>query len=252
MRGVAAQLGQLVPPAVNVESIVLLSGGLDSAVLLAQEAERSRVHPVYVRVGLAWEQAELEMLRALLEAPMFASRVEPLSTLEFNMRDVYPATHWALRGTPPAYDTPDEDVYLAGRNLVLLTKAAVVAASRNATRIALGTLANNPFPDATPDFFAAMSRALALGLDHALEVVTPFSALHKEDVIRLGSELGVPLEHTLSCMNPELPAGDGGAESVHHDVPVHCGLCSKCRERRDAFAAAGVTDRTAYANPVPR
>ena len=43
------------------------------------------------------------------------------------MRDVYPPTHWAIRGVPPAYDTPDEDVYLTGRNLVLLTKAGVVA-----------------------------------------------------------------------------------------------------------------------------
>jgi 7-cyano-7-deazaguanine synthase len=229
----------------NVESVVLLSGGLDSAVLLAQEAERARVHPVYVSVGLAWEQAELEMLRVLLEAPVFGGRVEPLVTLEFNMRDVYPATHWAIRGTPPAYDTPDEDVYLAGRNVVLLTKAAVLAAARKVTRLALGTLANNPFPDATPHFFAAMSRALSLGLDHVLEVATPFSALHKEDVIRLGDQLRVPLEYTLSCMNPRVP----------HDAhvrPVHCGLCSKCRERRDAFAAAGVVDRTAYANPGPR
>ena len=85
------------------------------------------------------------------------------------MRDVYSPTHWAIRGTPPAYDTPDEDVYLTGRNLVLLTKAGVVAATRNASRIALGPLAGNPFPDATPEFFAAMARALSLGLDHPID-----------------------------------------------------------------------------------
>jgi 7-cyano-7-deazaguanine synthase len=161
--------------------------------------------------------------------------------LEFNMRDVYAPTHWAVRGEPPAYDTPDEDVYLAGRNIVLLTKGAVMAAALKASRLVLGTLANNPFPDATPHFFAAMSRALSLGLDHQLEVVTPFAGLHKDAVIKLGTELGVPLEHTLSCMNP-----------IDGLVPVHCGLCSKCRERRDAFASAGVEDRTAYAHPVPR
>ena len=224
-----------------METVVLLSGGLDSAVLLAQEAAQERVHPVYVSVGLAWERAELAMLRALLVAPVFSGRLERLAQLEFSMRDVYAPSHWAIRGVPPAYDTPDEDVYLAGRNVVLLTKAAVLAASRRASRIVLGTLGNNPFPDATPHFFAAMSRALSLGLDHPVEVATPFSGLHKDDVIRRGEKLGVPLELTLSCMNP-----------VEASLPVHCGLCSKCRERRDAFAVAGVSDRTTYAHPVPR
>lgn len=231
-----------------MDTIVLLSGGLDSAVLLAQEAERGWVHPTYVSVGLAWERLELKMLRALLRAPVFAAGMEPVVQLQFDMTDLYPPTHWAVRGTPPAYDTADEEVYLLGRNVALLAKAAVLAASRRAPRIALGTLAHNPFPDATPHFFAAMARALSLGLDHPIEIVTPFAALKKEDVIRLGDRLAVPLEHTLSCMNPL----DGGAPEDADAVPIHCGLCSKCRERRDAFAVAGVVDRTAYANPVPR
>lgn len=59
----------------------------------------------------------------------------------------------------------------------------------------------------------------------------------KSAVIARGLELGVPLEHTLSCMSPA-NVGSGY---------VHCGECSKCRERRNAFLAAGVPDRTAYA-----
>jgi len=220
-------------------TLVLLSGGLDSAVLAAHEAQSSRVVPVYVSVGLAWEQAEVAMVEQLLRAPVFAGRVEPLARVEFTMRDVYPPTHWAIRGEPPAYDTPDEDVYLTGRNLVLLTKAAVVAARQGAHRIALGPLAGNPFPDARPAFFASMSKSLSLGLDHAIEIATPFLDWEKEDVITRGVELGVPLELTLSCMNPA-------------PGPTHCGLCSKCRERRDAFAAAGVIDPTRYANRSPR
>jgi 7-cyano-7-deazaguanine synthase len=223
-----------------VNSLVLLSGGLDSAVLVAAEAERARVLPVYVRVGLAWEAAEQRMLRHLLSSPAFRD-IEALEILDFDMRDVYPPTHWAVRGTPPAYDTPDEDVYLAGRNLVLLTKAGVVAASRKIQRVALGPLAGNPFPDATPEFFRTMEKALSLGLDHSVEVVTPLIALHKEDVIRLGVRLRVPFDLTWSCMNPD-----------DSDVPLHCGQCSKCRERRDAFAAAGIADPTVYAQPSPR
>ena len=245
-------------------TLVLLSGGLDSAVLAAHEAQTSRVLPVYVCVGLAWEAAELTMIARLLQAPVFAGRAEPLIQVEFTMRDVYAPTHWAIRGTPPAYDTPDEDVYLTGRNLVLLTKAGVVAAKHDAHRIALGPLAGNPFPDARPAFFASMAKSLSLGLDHAIEVTAPFLEWKKEDVIKRGVELDVPLEHTLSCMNPPTlangPASYGetspkrpsAEEAGRGPGPAHCGLCSKCRERRDAFVAAGVADPTTYANRSPR
>ncbi len=224
-------------------TLVLLSRGLDSAVLAAHEAQTSRVLPVYVSVGLAWEPAEIAMVEQLLYAPVFAGRVDPLARVAFTMRDVYPPTHWAIRGEPPAYDTPDEDVYLTGRNLVLLTKAGVVAARHGAQRIALGPLAGNPFPDARPEFFASMSASLSLGLAHPIAIVTPFLDWQKADVIRRGVALRVPLDLTLSCMNPR--AGATGA-------PVHCGLCSKCRERRDAFATAELPDPTNYANPEPR
>jgi 7-cyano-7-deazaguanine synthase len=223
-------------------TLVLLSGGLDSAVLAAHEAQEARVLPVYVSVGLAWEKAEVAMVERLLASPAYAGRVEPLSRVSFTMRDVYSPSHWAIRGVPPAYDTPDEDVYLVGRNLVLLTKAGVVASKAKAHRIVLGPLACNPFPDARPAFFAAMAQAMSLGLDHRIEIATPFIEWDKEDVIRRGVELNVPFELTLSCMNPVLASG----------LPQHCGLCSKCRERRDAFAAAGVKDPSTYANRSPR
>jgi 7-cyano-7-deazaguanine synthase len=225
-----------------MNTIVLLSGGLDSAVLAAHEAQTARVLPVYVSVGLSWEDAEVAMVTELLRAPVFANRIEPLTRVEITMRDVYPPSHWAIRGTPPAYDTPDEDVYLTGRNLVLLTKAGVVAARNDAHRIALGPLAGNPFPDARPAFFSAMAAAMSLGLDHAIAIATPFLEWEKEDVIKRGVELKVPFELTLSCMNPVVAAA----------LPQHCGLCSKCRERRDAFAAAGVSDPSTYANKSPR
>ncbi len=143
--------------------------------------------------------------------------------LEFSVRDLYPATHWAVTGHPPAFDTPDEDVYLVGRNVMLLTRAGILCAQRGLTRVVLGLLSGNPFPDATPMFFAAMERALRLGLDHAITIDAPFRPLGKADVIRLGRG-GVPFELTLSCMNPR--------------GSLHCGQCSKCRERHDAFMEA--------------
>jgi 7-cyano-7-deazaguanine synthase len=237
-----------------MSTVVLLSGGLDSAVLVAHEAQSARVLPVYVSVGLAWEEAEVAMVERLLTSPAYAGKVEPLARVSFTMRDVYAPTHWAIRGVPPAYDTPDEDVYLAGRNLVLLTKAGVVASKVKANKIALGPLAGNPFPDARPEFFDAMTKALSLGLDHAIEIATPFLTWEKEGVIKRGVELGVPYELTLSCMNPVLPAppAQPAAPALLAPPALHCGLCSKCRERRDAFAAAGVADPSTYANKSPR
>ncbi len=216
---------------------VLLSAGLDSAVLAASEARTAQVQPIYVSTGLAWEPEELAALDRLLATDPYRS-CEPVARLTFTARDLYPATHWALRGEPPAFDTPDEDVYLTGRNIMLLTKAAIYCAQQHVTALAIGPLAGNPFPDATPQFFDTMARALSLGLAHPIDIKTPFVTMEKSDVIRLGVELGVPLELTLSCMNPR----NG----------LHCGQCSKCRERRDAFNEAGVTDPTTYATPPLR
>jgi 7-cyano-7-deazaguanine synthase len=150
--------------------------------------------------------------------------------------DVYPQTHWALRGAPPGYDAAAEDVYLAGRNIALLAKAAIYAAHAHITRIVLGILRGNPFPDATPEFFSAMARALSLGLDQRVEIDYPFLSRDKTDVIALGASLRVPFELTMSCLNP---AGER-----------HCGECTKCRERRDAFVASGIPDPTTYGAAV--
>ncbi len=190
------------------------------------------MQPLYVSVGLAWEAQERAAAEAVLDG-VSTGDVLPLVTLRADMHDIYPANHWAIKGTAPAYDTPDEDVYIEGRNVVLLAKASVFMARASIARVLLGPLAGNPFPDASAEFFAAMARALSIGLDSPIEIETPFAAMHKADVIKLGESLGVAMEHSLSCMQPV----NG----------VHCGGCSKCRERIEGFRDAGVEDRTSYA-----
>jgi 7-cyano-7-deazaguanine synthase len=229
---------------------VLLSGGLDSAVLVADEATRSEVQPIYVSAGLAWEAAERAIVERLLASPALQTRVAPLVTLSVDMGDVYAATHWAMTGRPPAWETPDEDVYLPGRNIVLLGKAGVFCAVARIERLVMGTLAHNPFPDATPAFRSAIAHALSLGLAHPLQVDAPYAEVSKAQVIRRGAALGVPFDLTLSCMNPGLSIGSGdrSPHAVPSPVPLHCGACSKCRERHDAFLEAGLSDPTAYAN----
>jgi 7-cyano-7-deazaguanine synthase len=208
---------------------VLFSAGLDSAVLAADAARRAAVQPIYVRAGLAWEEEELAAAGRLLASGALGPHVRPLAVLTVDMRDVYPASHWAVRGEPPGYDTPDADVYLEGRNVVLLSKAAVFMARHGIERVLIGPLACNPFPDATPRFFEAMQTALSLGLATRILIEAPFASMTKADVIRLGVSLGVPLHLTLSCMQPR-----GGQP---------CGACSKCREREHALAESRIAPR---------
>jgi 7-cyano-7-deazaguanine synthase len=217
---------------------VLLSGGLDSAVLLAEEAANDVVQPIYVSVGLAWEGAERLATARLLASGLIGPHVKALVSLSVDMTDVYPAAHWARTGEAPGYHTPDEDVYLPGRNIVLLGKAGVFCAAAEIGRLVIGTLDHNPFPDATPEFRETFASALSLGLAHRLEIAAPYARVEKSEVIRRAAARHVPLALTLSCMNP----------AIDHGIPHHCGLCSKCRERHDAFLAAGIEDPTAYAD----
>jgi 7-cyano-7-deazaguanine synthase len=218
---------------------VLFSAGLDSAVLLARAAAAEPMpQPVYVSSGLAWERGEQAVASRLVHMLAHRYEIRPMVTLTVDMRDTYPPGHWAVRGEAPGFDTPDSDVYLEGRNIILLSKVAVYMAREKLERVLTGQLAGNPFPDASRSFFDAMQRALSIGLAAPIAVEAPFSEMRKADVIRLGLSLGVPLEATLSCMQP---AGT-----------VHCGSCSKCRERRDAFNEAGVLDETQYSSPPLR
>ena len=222
---------------------VLLSGGLDSAVLLTEEASRGEIQPIYVSAGLAWEPAERATIARFLANDGGGRRVRPLVSLSVEMRDVYAVTHWSIQGRPPAYHTPDEDVYLPGRNIILLGKAGVYCAAAGLERLVLGTLAHNPFPDATAEFRSTMADALSLGLAHALRIEAPYADVSKAEVVRRGVGLGVPFELTLSCMNPLVASAGAGPALARH-----CGACSKCRERHDAFLEAGVTDATDYAD----
>lgn len=213
---------------------VLVSGGIDSAVVLAEAArERGPVVPVYVRSGLVWEPAERYWLGRFLQA-LPERGADPLVELAMPVADLY-GEHWSVTGAePPGPDTPDEAVYLPGRNLLLLAKTGVLASLLGCRSIVLGPLASNPFPDGTRSFFDAMGEALgrAMGRGGPLPVETPLAGLSKADAIRRGADL--PLDLTFSCLAP----------TPDHR---HCGACNKCAERRRGFAEAGVPDPTDYA-----
>jgi 7-cyano-7-deazaguanine synthase len=225
------------PPALDLPSslAVLASGGLDSAILLAECLQSAAdVHPLYVRFGLAWESAELRCLRRFVEA-VATPALRPLEVLDLPVGDVY-GRHWSLTGEGvPGAGTPDEAVFLPGRNVLLLAKAMLWCHLRGVAAVALAPLEGNPFPDATPGFFAAYEAVFNRAVGGRVRVLRPYRELHKTDVLRRGR--GLPLEWTFSCIRPA--AGPWGER--------HCGACNKCAERRQGFGAAGLTDPTAYA-----
>jgi len=210
----------------------LVSGGLDSCVMLATLAQRYRkVYPVYIRQGLVWEEAELNHFRQFLRTGSI--RQEPLTILHLPANDLY-GSHWSTTGRRvPGAKTPDEAVYLPGRNLMLLSKAAVFCALHKIDTIAVGSLGHNPFPDATPKFFRDFATTASEALDFRIEIIAPFRKLTKEQVLRRGLRLKPPLHLSFSCISPK----NG----------LHCGRCNKCAERQKAFRNVGIPDRTKYA-----
>ncbi len=137
-------------------------------------------------------------------------RVAPLARVDLPVAPLYGAAHWSVSGRGvPGRRAATSSNYLPGRNLLLASLAAVHCARHRLPALALALLTDNPFADATPAFLADLGR-LAM--------------------IRRGRDL--PLALTLSCARPR------GLR--------HCGRCTKCAERRHAFAAAGVPDPTRY------
>jgi 7-cyano-7-deazaguanine synthase len=217
--------------ATTPELAVLISGGLDSAVLLGESLRgHSAVHPLYLRSGLYWEKVELHYLRRFLAA-IRDPALRPLHILEMPVADVY-TDHWSIAGNDvPDADSPDEAVYLPGRNVWLLSKAMIWCHLRRVPAVVLGTLAANPFPDATPAFIAAFRDLVNEAVGGSVRVERPYAGLSKREVLYRGRSL--PLELTFSCLSPV-----NGR---------HCGRCNKCGERRKGFADAGLVDRTDYA-----
>ncbi len=208
---------------------VLASGGLDSSVLIAKLAADAEVYPIYMRCGFAWEHIEIRSLQSFLDA-LHNRNVMPTTVLSAPTSVLY-GDHWSVTGARvPAADEPDENTYLPGRNILLISLAAIWGSTHGVSRIAIGSLGGNPFPDATPEFFQTFARSLRMGLAHEVTIEAPLRGFHKEDLIKQFKDL--PLELTLTCMAPK------GSQ--------HCGQCNKCFERQQAFRKAGVEDRTVY------
>ncbi len=230
----------MIPPLPEIRpgAIALLSGGVDSAVMTGRALDQGdTIWPLYVRQGFLWEEEEIATSRQFLNSFNGESQAkpQPLTVVTLGAPAGFEA-RWAMdrRELPPSLAEPDETVYLPGRNMALLTQAAMLAYAWGVERIMLGILMNNPFPDATPAFFRSFERTVFEAMRWPIRVETPLAQWNKTDVIRVGSHFA--LEHTTSCARP----GPG----------THCGRCNKCYERWRAFRRAGVADPARYAKQI--
>ena len=208
----------------------LVSGGLDSCAMLYElSGSFDEVHPLYIKFGLYWEKAELYWLNKFLSSVKNNS-LKKLKILEIRAKDMYDE-HWSVTGKNiPDEQSSDDKVYIPGRNILLLSVASVFCEKFDINSIGIGVLKSNPFKDASDKFFNAMEKALSIGLNRKIKVVTPFSDNTKNKLIVKYNNL--PLELTFSCINP--------IENKH------CGKCNKCHERKMYFKKANVKDETSY------
>ena len=216
---------------INDPTAILVSGGLDSAILLADMVNQKfpKVWPVFVQCGLYWEKTELEYLKRFINA-IKAPNLAELIILDVPVGDLY-KDHWSLTGiNVPDIESPDEAVFLPGRNVLLTAKALLWCNLNQVKSLSLAVLESNPFPDATDSFFLTMEQAINESVSGNVKLLRPYAGMHKTDVLKIGRN--APLEYTFSCIYPI----NG----------MHCGKCNKCAERKNGFSQASMKDPTSY------
>jgi 7-cyano-7-deazaguanine synthase len=219
-------------------AVVLLSGGLDSATVLA--IARSEGRECVALSFVYGQRHEIEM-RA-------AERVAAANNVEEHI--VFPIDLRLFGGSALTSDiaVPKDAVgaagipitYVPARNTVFLSIAVALAEARDAHEIWLGVNAvdYSGYPDCRPDFIAAFQDVIQRGTRSGVErgeprIMTPLIDLTKSAIIRRGLSLGVDYGLTHSCYDPD---GQGRA----------CGHCDSCLIRKQGFLEAGVIDPTIY------
>ena len=221
--------------------MVLLSGGLDSATVLAQARSAGWVcHALSVHYG---QRHSAELAAAARVATALGAR-------EHRVMGVDLAGIGGSALTDPAIavpETPTEGIpstYVPARNTLLLSLALGWAEVLEAQAVVVGVNAvdYSGYPDCRPEFIAAFQEVARLGTRAGVEgrgvrLLAPLATMSKRAIIETGLRLGVDYALTVSCYQAD---ADGAA----------CGRCDSCRLRREGFAAAGVPDPTHYRRAV--
>jgi 7-cyano-7-deazaguanine synthase len=223
--------------AVKPVAVILVSGGLDSATVLAMAVREGwRCHALTVDYGQR-HRAELDAAARVARAlGAVEHRVVPLDLRVFG-GSALTDTSIDLP-TAPAEGIPV--TYVPARNTIFLALALAYAEVRGADAIFTGANAvdYSGYPDCRPEFVAAFEHHANLATKRAVEgspveIRAPIIRMSKADIVRAGGDLGVDFSVTVSCYDADA-AGRA------------CGQCDACRLRREGFAAANVPDPTRY------
>ena len=215
-------------------AMVLLSGGLDSSVLVHEVRRRLGDEGVLHALSFDYGQkhvCELRMARAQAKAARAAShRVVDLSFFKALTAGGSALTDesiavpdWASLSESQRAQPP---TYVPNRNMVLLALAAAAAEAAGMTDLFYGAQKQDRYGywDCTPEFVERLNAVLALNRGRPVRVHAPFAGLSKADIVRLGVRLKVDFTATWSC---------------YRGVPPACGTCPTCVEREAAFREAG-------------
>lgn len=222
--------------AMTIGAVVLLSGGMDSAVTLALARERGRdCHALSVRYGQR-HSAELDAAARLVES-LGAGRHR---VLDLDLRAFGGSALTADIAVPEAPSAGVPVTYVPARNTIMLALALGYAEVLGAREIWCGVNAvdYSGYPDCRPEFIAAFQRTANLATRAGTEgagftIEAPLIAMGKAEIVREGLRLGVDFGATVSCYQAD---AHGRA----------CGRCDACRLRAQGFAQAGVADPTRY------
>lgn len=216
-----------------MKALVVLSGGMDSAVALAKTAcFNTQVEAVHFQYGSKHNGRELPAARSLARyynTKLTVIRLPFVGNLFksdlLNSGGEIPEGHYE--------DLSMKRTVVPFRNGIMLSIAAGLAESVGAKTVVLGNHAGDHaiYPDCRNDFVSAMSKAIGLGTYAQIKLKCPFVSMSKADIAKLGDEYLVPFDLTWSCYK-------GGKK--------HCGKCGTCVERIEAFHLAGVEDPVEY------
>ena len=221
-------------------AVVLLSGGMDSAVVLAMARERGfAAHALSVDYGQR-HPSELQAAARVARGQGAAAH----KVVAVDLRSIGGSALTDDIEVPDGSDRDDGDIpvtYVPARNTIMLSIALGWAEVLGAADIFCGVNAvdYSGYPDCRPEFIDAFQTlanvATRAGVEGAgLRVHAPLLELGKADIVREGMRLGVDFGATVSCYSAD---ADGRA----------CGRCDACRLRAQGFAGAGVADPTRYA-----
>ncbi|HEV8443521.1 MAG TPA: 7-cyano-7-deazaguanine synthase QueC [Steroidobacteraceae bacterium] len=218
-------------------AVVLLSGGLDSATVLALACEQGReCHALSVAYG---QRHEVELRAA-------ATIAKTLGALEHRVMRVDLAHIGGSALTDASIAVPTAPAagipvtYVPARNTIMLSLAMAWAEVLDAREIHVGVNAvdYSGYPDCRPEYVAAFERLAGLATKAGIEgrgplIRAPLINMSKAQIVREGARLGVDYSLTVSCYQAD---AEGRA----------CGLCDSCRLRREGFVSAGISDPTRY------